>query len=204
MKPVWRWPELVFEVLPIVLLSFGLTLAGDLWSATKLSRAHTVSLWICLVGIYAALMVFKAARGWNLGLLGIFSLLVGATLTSWLPGGAPSRWAALCVVGGLTTACGVVGLSLRTGFKWPVRLFWAASLPYLIGWLILVVWQVGARWLGMWAGLGVLLFGGLTIGWFAAWRTLPPVPSGTASAIDLYLLTASMGLAVMVLLANPL
>lgn len=203
MKGAWRWPELVFEVLPIVGLSGGMSLAGWLWLGSRIKGALVPPLWVCLAGFYAALMVFKQTQGWNLGLLGIFALLAGSALGSWQLATPANGWGALGGVVGFTAACGAVGLLLGARLVWPVRLFWFVSWLYLIGWVILGLWPTGDRWFGPWAGLGVFLFGGLLIGWFAAWRR-PTGPSGTSAAIDLYLLTASLGVVVMVLLADSL
>lgn len=199
MKRSWRWPELVFEILPIVFLAVGMTLAGGLWLGTRITGALALPVWICLVGTYAALMVLKETRGWNLGLLGVFALLVGAVLGRGFPGASATGWATLGLLGGLMTACGAAGLLFESRIRWPVGALWAVSWPYLIGWVVLVLWKSGGRWYGLWAGIGLLLFGGLMIGWFATWRERRSV---TSSAFDLYLLTASMGVAVMVLLAS--
>lgn len=199
MKAGWAgWVGFGATVVPLVAAAGTGSLLGALWIAPRLSSGIldlTVLLLAALSYIGVMLTVERAILASSL-LIG-FGVLAGGILGRWLPALAEGAWARAVPVGILLLI--VAFLAGQWGERWlnaPTRWLWIGSWFYLLGWIVLGLWQLPEQASRIWAVAGVALFWGLAAGWFASVE-VGEGPGTPRHAASLYLI----GLNVVIALA---
>lgn len=173
--------------------------AGGLGAAALTPRMTAGSILpVALAGLilFVAMMAFKRARGWNAALLAAFSF-VGFGVVGWLfQGRAGGTWP-----GALASAVVILAIAAIIARRGGTQLvgagawLWLLSWVYLFGWVAVAVLAPPAIWIRAWAVGGLLVYAGLSAAWFAGLDPLAPNRSGTAWAMDIFLLGANLAIA---------
>ena len=179
-------------------------IAGALGAAAFTPRLTTGSVVpVALLGLllFVAMLTFKRARGWNAALLVAFSFSASGVVSWLFQGRVGGTW-----LGALSAAVVILAISAIVGRRVGPRLvgigawLWLLSWVYLFGWVVVAVLQPSPAWIRGWAAGGVIVYAGLTSAWFAGLDPQALDPSGTAWAVDLYLLGLNLTIAARVLM----
>lgn len=189
------WPKLAFEVLPLMAGSAILTTAGARWLrplAVGLNGAFTAGLGLLL---FLGLLTFKETRGWNVLLLGCFSVVGGAAIGASMPWATASWWVLARWIGPVALAGCVTSAAFGAKMAGLAKPLWALAWIYLGG--LLLIWAGGASsvWAESWGMAGAAIFTGLLGARVARWRT-GAMASSPAETADLVLLIANLLLAI--------
>jgi hypothetical protein len=190
---LWAFVAALVPPLAAALIAGGL---GATTLAPRLTAGSVVPAALFGLLIFAAMMTFKRARGWNAALLAAFSF-VGCGVVGWLfRGRVGGTW--LGAIGSavlILTLAAVVGRRIGTVLVKQGPWLWLLSWVYLFGWIAAAVLGPSAGWIHGWAIGGLVVYAGLSAGWFAGLDPSAPDPSGTAWAIDVYLLGLNLAIA---------
>lgn len=175
------------QVLPVSLMALVATAIG---AALRVDQAWQLPLLLVGVLLFAGLLTFRNAAGWNLALLLALAAVAGAFLGSAFGEGqnlAPVGALALTFI--LIALAAVIGRALRSRLRRAGFVLWLMAWIYLVGWLAIVFLDPAARFHAAWAGAGLAIFACLTVVYFSQ---LAGEESGRRLAVpqgcDLYLL----------------
>lgn len=179
-------------------------IAGGLGAAALAPRLTTGSILpAALFGLllFVAMMTFKRARGWSAALLAAFSF-VGCGVVSWLfRGRIGGTWLeAVASATVILAVAAAVGRRIGGPFVGVGAWLWLLSWVYLFGWVAAAVLALPAIWIRAWAVSGLIVYAGLSAAWSAGLDPSAPDPSGTAWAIDVYLLGLNLAIAARVVM----
>lgn len=189
------------QVLPLTLLA-GLSGALGLWLAPETaSPAGQLLAALLAVLLFAALLTFKEAAGWNSGLLLAFFFALGFAVSLFSIGQAAPDWG-WAALGAAAVLGAAAGLGRWAGGAWREvgAGLWIVAWAYLLGWAALAFLRLDPLLSLVWAGAGLILFGGLAAAWFAEVRVRPSERNGAALAVELSLFAANLTLAAFVLI----
>jgi FtsH-binding integral membrane protein len=193
----------LLQVLPSTLLASAATLFGGTVVEPRLPGGLTLPFLALGVALFVAALVTREMPGWNLLSLVCFAAVAGGLLGRWLPPERAVRWtwAVLLAVGVMTAAAGI-GSASRSRPPWVGLTLWAASWPYVAGWLVLSILDLGPIMSLVWALVGLVLFGGLTAMRFplSVRGQVPALRAGLAT--ELYLLGLNLVVAAQVFLTG--
>lgn len=197
-----EWTVFALQIAPVAILGFAGTAAGAGFLTDLMPGSLLLPLGIVGMLLFVALVTFRDARGWNVALLFGLSLVVGAVLGSDRMLGGHSSWGqALGLALGVLIIAAGLGEIVRQRL---VRLgpgLWYVSWIYLAGWIFLSIIKPSEQLQIVWAAVGLLIFGALSIVWFGSLRERQPgeeAESRIPLAIDLYLLGMSVSVIALV------
>lgn len=190
------WPRLAFEVLPLVAGSAVLAAAGMRWLRTLVIGLNGAVMAGLGLLAFLGLLTFKKTRGWNVLLLGFFSVIAGAVIGASLPVMAANWWESALRAGLAALAGGVTGAAFGAKLAGLSKPLWVLAWIYLVG--LLLIWA-GRAWdvrAESWGLAGAAVFTGLVSVRVARWRSGGLATSSAAEAADLVLLMANLLLAI--------
>jgi hypothetical protein len=194
----WTFAAAILPPLAAALIAGGLGAAA---LTPRLTGNSILPVGLLAVLLFVAMMTFKRARGWNAGLMVAFPF-VGGGVVSWLfQGRAGGTW-----LGAITSAAVILVLAAVLARRVGARLaevgawLWLLSWVYLFGWVVAAVLSLPTGWIRAWGVAGLLVYAGLSAAWFAGLDPSAENPSGTAWAIDVYLLGFNLAIAARVLM----
>ena len=197
------WTRFLLQVVPFSLLGLLGSLAG-LWFGPQ----EPGSTFILLSGVislllFIALMTFKSAPGWNVGLLAALGLALGLFLRALAGEARISTWLLSAVLAVLVFAP-TAWFGRRMGFRMrDVGIgLWLLSWAYLLGWAVIAFMRLDPVFITVWAGAGVLIFAGLAAAWFASLESQLDAQPGAALAVDLFFLFMNLTIALRVFSAG--
>ena len=179
-------------------------IAGALGAAAFTPRLTTGSVVpVALFGLllFVAMLTFKRARGWNAALLVAFSFSASGVVSWLFQGRVGGTWlGALSAAVVILAISAIVGRRVGPGLVEIGAWLWLLSWVYLFGWVVVAVVGPPATWIRAWAVGGLVIYAGLSAAWFAGLDPRAPDPSGTAWAIDIYLLGLNLAIAARVVM----
>jgi hypothetical protein len=193
------WTTFSIQTVPFFLLALVSMFVGLQFSSRS---AGSNLLPATLVGLllFAALITFKKARGWNIALLLSLALvlgfIIGGLLSSENKSEAPVvvlRTLFLLIVAALLGSL----LGQRTAY-FGVSL-WVASWIHVFGWVVIMITQLSFTFIQVWAVIGLFIFTGLSIVWFGRLEDHLIETTGPALAIDLYFLSINLSIVIFIL-----
>jgi hypothetical protein len=197
---LWTFAATILPPLLAALIASGLGAAA---LSPRITTGSVVPVALFGLLLFVAMMTFKRARGWNAGLLVAVSFAAGGVVTWLFEDRIGGSW-----LGAVSAAVLILAISAVAGRRVGPRLagigawLWLLSWIYLFGWVVVAVLHLPPGWILAWAAGGLVVYGGLSATWFAGFDPVPADPSGTAWAVDLYLLGLNLAIAARVLLAS--
>lgn len=190
---LWAFAAATVPPLAVALIAGGLGAASI---APRLATNAIVPVSLFGILLFVAMMTFKRARGWNAAFLMAFSFVAFSVVSRLFQGRVGGTWLGAAATAGLIVAASAaVGRSIG---KRLVRIspgLWLLSWIYLFGWAIIAVLALPPVAVRSWAIAGLIVYTGLSAAWFAGLDPSAPDPSGTAWAIDVYLLGFNLAIA---------
>ena len=195
--------RLSLQVLPFSVLGLVASILGAwLWPPSG-SPGGTILRALILLLSFVGLVALKKTATWNIVLLAIFGALIGSFAGLLETGSKLQPWWL-----SLAMTLIILTISLLVGRAWRGRWndigvgLWVLTWIYLLGWAGLWLVHLDPLFQGVWAGFGLVLFGGMSAVWFSnSEQDLERLP-GSTLGIDLYLLTLNIILAARILLLN--
>lgn len=197
------WTRFLLQVVPFSLLGLLGSLAG-LWFGPQ----EPGSTFILLSGVislllFIALMTFKSAPGWNVGLLAALGLALGLFLRALAGEVRISTWLLSAVLAVLVFApTAWFGRRMGSRMKEVGIGLWLLSWAYLLGWAVIAFMGLDPVFTTAWAGAGVLIFTGLAAAWFSSLESQLDTQPGAALAVDLFFLFMNLTIALRVFSAG--
>jgi hypothetical protein len=196
------WSGLILGILPILIGAIFITLLGVRWLSPKLNGGIVLVSGIVALLVFVSLVVLRPPEPWTLGLLAAFAFLAGGFLAAWFSPASIAWPRAAFLVAVVAVIAALVGTSPAPRILPPGRGLRVAGWAYALGWGAMAASQRFNGLATVWAGLGLLLFGGLLAAWVAAWRRGDLAKSPAADAVDLYVLTANLLLSALILIGG--
>ena len=195
---LWTFAATILPPLLAALIASGL---GGAALSPRITTGSVVPLTLFGLLLFVAMVTFKRARGWNAALLVAFSFVAGGVVNWLFEDRIGGTW-----LGAVSAAILILAISAPVGRRIGPRLvgigawLWLLSWVYLFGWVVVAVLRPPPSWIRAWAIGGLVVYAGLSATWFAGLDPEQEDPSGTAWAVDLYLLGLNLAIAVRVLM----
>ena len=184
----------MLQIVPITSLAVMSTLIGIIVSPPALASELAFLLLVIDLLLFVALITFKRVSGWNVALLLGFAVMVGILLRGLAPFELTRSWGSIVLTIGLLVLAAAVGRVLRGRTKWVGIGVGFASWVYLAGWGLIAVLRLKSLPQTLWAGVGLIIFGGLSALWFAELSQHHDKDSSVALAIELYIFILNLTL----------
>ena len=197
-------PGFSLQILSFTLIGLLASAAGALLLPPPSSTGAVTVQALFLLLAFVGLLALKRTSSWNVGLLVLFGVLAGSFSNLIQPDGGSGKWWS-----SLGTAVLVLVLSQWISRRWRKNWgeiglgLWILIWIYLIGWAGLFLLPLAPVFHRVWAGFGLVLFGGITAVWFSNIEQAFERHPGAALGIDLYLLTLNIILAARILVFGP-
>ncbi len=190
----------MLQIVPITSLAVMSTLIGVTVSPPALASELAFLLVFIDLLLFVALITFKRVSGWNVALLLGFAVMVGILLRGFAPSELTRSWGSIVLTIGILVSAAAVGRKLRGRTKWVGIGVGFASWAYLVGWGLIALLRLKSLPQTLWAGVGLMIFGGLSALWFSELGQHHDKDSSVALAIELYIFILNLTLTAQVII----
>ncbi|NIM93009.1 MAG: hypothetical protein GTO18_04770 [Anaerolineales bacterium] len=193
--------QFILQVAPSAGMAGVLTIIGLVLSAGSVTGSFLLPIVIVGVIVFVAMITFRDASGWNLGLLLVFALIVGLLLGNFFPSLTALHWIlALLIAAAIMLMAAGLGTQLGGGVRLLGIALWIGSWIYILGWVVIALFHFPKPVVLLWGMVGLIVFSGLSTVWFASIAGILNPFMGTSLAIDLFILGLNLCIAVVVIL----
>ena len=192
--------QFLLQIVPLTSLAVISTLIGIIVSPPALASELAFLLLFIDLLLFVALITFKRVSGWNVFLLLGFAVVVGILLRGFAPSELTRSWGSIVLTIGVLVLAAAVGRVLRGRTKWVGIGVGFASWAYLVGWGLIAVLGLKSLPQTLWAGVGLMIFGGLSALWFSELGQHHDKDSSVALSIELYIFILNLTLTAQVII----
>ncbi len=190
----------MLQIVPITSLAVMSTLIGVIVSPSALASELAFLLVFIDLLLFVALITFKRVSGWNVALLLGFAVMVGILLRGFAPSELTRSWGSIVLTIGVLVLAAAVSRVLRGRTKLVGIGVGFASWAYLVGWGLIAVLRLEYLPQTLWAGVGLIIFGGLSALWFSELGQHHDKDSSVALSIELYIFILNLTLTAQIII----